>query len=110
MKTWIRLIIFDLILNAIYVIFILVCIFIVRVHAENYCDDMQEWKKWHALAMKSPDDDATQMLHALRIGLCQKIRDGSISEEKAIILFDKAHQLVIRQAQANEDKRRKEVY
>jgi len=38
MKTWIRLIIFDLILNAAYVIFILVCIFIVRAHAhaENY--------------------------------------------------------------------------
>ncbi|MFC1896669.1 hypothetical protein ACFL0Q_08460 [Thermodesulfobacteriota bacterium] len=66
---------------------------------ENYCKDPRTWGEWDALVAKYPDDMDVQALHALRIGLCMKIEQGSISLQEAIQLFDRAHKTVIRKRQ-----------
>ncbi len=65
---------------------------------ENYCDDKQAADEWNAIALKYPDDLDTQMLHALRLGLCVKIKEGTISLDKAIDTFNDAHATVIERA------------
>ena len=72
---------------------------------KNYCNDQSSWKEWDELIAKYPNDDDVQILHALRIGLCMKIEQGSISLEKAIELFDRAHELVIKQAERQQKKK-----
>lgn len=50
-----------------------------------------------------------QMLHAVRIGFCKKIEDGSISNEMAVDAFDHLHKTVIERAQkAKEQYKRNE--
>ncbi len=39
---------------------------------DSYCDDKEFWVEWEALAAKYPDDEDVIILHALRIGLCEK--------------------------------------
>ena len=48
---------------------------------ENYCLDKESWKEWDDLARKYPNDENVQALHALRVGLCLKIKQGSITFE-----------------------------
>lgn len=48
----------------------------------GYCDDKETAQKWRELAEKHPDDNAIQRLHALRLGLCKKIRAGEISVQQ----------------------------
>ena len=43
----------------------------------NYCLDKESWKEWDALVKKHPNDEEVQTLHALRLGLCVKIEQGS---------------------------------
>ena len=66
--------------------------------SDNYCHDQEAWKDWDALVRKYPDDSDLQALHALRIGLCVKIDQGSISLDDAIDIFNKAHDSVIEKA------------
>ncbi len=63
--------------------------------SENYCDDPKAANDWHRAAVRFQDNDGFQVLHAIRIGLCQKIKDGSISEEHAIELFERQRQRFI---------------
>ena len=62
---------------------------------DNYCKNPSSWTEWDALVEKYPDDMDVQTLHALRLGLCIKIEQGSITLKKAIDLFDRAHEMVI---------------
>jgi hypothetical protein len=50
---------------------------------DNYCHDVESWTEWNAMVKKYPDDIPLQMLHALRIGLCKKIEEKSITFEEA---------------------------
>ena len=68
------------------------------VNPDNYCNDQKGWEEWDDLIRKCPNDSDLQALHALRIGLCIKIEQGSINLEDAIDIFDKAHQVVIEKA------------
>jgi len=63
--------------------------------SENYCEDPESWKKWNELIEKYPDDEEIQTLHALRIGLCAKIEQGTISFEMANDLFSLAYDMII---------------
>jgi hypothetical protein len=69
---------------------------------KNYCNDPKTWIIFEELCAKYPDDEAVQTLHALRIGLCKKIDDGSITLPLAVDIFDRVHQIVLRMKEAEE--------
>jgi hypothetical protein len=73
---------------------------------DNYCKDKKSWAEWDSLVQKYPLDPDVQILHALRIGFCMKIEQGSISFEMARDLFSRAHQMVIQKKfyKQNEEK------
>jgi hypothetical protein len=75
---------------------LLMIVFTLPVHAQktNYCHDPESWKEWDELVEKYPHDMDIQMLHAVRIGICKKIEDGSISFETAGDAFNKLHETV----------------
>ncbi|MCF8146263.1 MAG: hypothetical protein K9N21_20340 [Deltaproteobacteria bacterium] len=58
---------------------------------------------------KYQGDDDIQLLHALRVGLCLKIGQGSITFERATKLFNRAHETVIQEKQLEESEAGKEV-
>ena len=53
-----------------------------------FCDDPGAVADWERLAAEAPKDPAIQMLHGLWLGLCAKIRDGSVSPDTAIDIFE----------------------
>ena len=73
---------------------------------ENYCHDEVSWADWDNLAQKYPEDTSLQMLHALRIGFCKKIGDGTISFEKASIIFNQLHGQVIEETHKESELRK----
>jgi len=81
-------------------ILILILLFTLPVHAEekNYCHDPETWKEWNELVAKYPHNMDIQMLHAVRIGFCKKIEDGSIDFETARDVFNELHETVYEQA------------
>jgi hypothetical protein len=70
------------------------------VHAQetNYCHDSESWKEWNLLVEKYPGNMDIQMLHAVRIGFCKKIADGSISFETARDAFNELHETVYKRS------------
>ena len=71
----------------------------------NYCLDKESWKEWDELVQKYPNDEDIQILHALRLGLCLKIEQGSITFEQANDIFNRAHEMVY-QMKKSEQKRK----
>ena len=69
-----------------------------HLNPDNYCHDQDGWEQWENLVRKYPNDSNLQALHALRIGLCIKIDQGSILLEDAIDIFNHAHEAVIEKA------------
>jgi hypothetical protein len=76
---------------------------------DNYCKNPSSWTEWDALVEKYPDDMDVQTLHALRLGLCIKIEQGSITLKKAIDLFDRAHEMVIQKQFFEQRERSKDL-
>ena len=72
----------------------------------NYCLDKESWKEWDDLIKKYPNDDNVQSLHALRLGLCLKIEQGSITFGMATAIFNRAHDLVIQNAKSARERNR----
>jgi hypothetical protein len=56
--------------------------------AEFYCDDPDAVAEWNAMADKYAGSNDWQRLHALWLGLCQKVREGSIGHNRAVDLFE----------------------
>jgi hypothetical protein len=54
----------------------------------TFCNNPQTWKYFESMSKKYPDDVPVQILHALKIGLCVKIGQNSISTTEAINLFN----------------------
>jgi hypothetical protein len=54
----------------------------------TFCNNPQTWKYFESMSNKYPDDVPVQILHALKIGLCVKIDQNSISITEAINLFN----------------------
>ena len=69
---------------------------------ENYCDDLVSWAEWGEMVRKFPNDLDLQTLYALRIGLCAKIKDGTISTVDAIVLFERARAILVEKARQRE--------
>jgi neutral trehalase len=84
---------------------VVTCLFLLLVssplqaHAEEgtYCDDPAVWTDWHEKATKHTGDLDFQTLHALWIGLCTKVRTGTLTEDEANTLFERAHGTVLQQ-------------
>ncbi len=70
---------------------------------KNYCKDPDSWAEWDALIAKYPHDKDVQTLHVLRVGLCVKIKQGSITLRDAIDLFDRAHNTVFQKKLAKQN-------
>ena len=71
----------------------------------NYCKDPESWEQWEDLILKYPNDREIQTLHALRIGLCLKVEQGTISFEMATELFNQAHERVYRNRVSEQKKK-----
>ncbi len=65
---------------------------------KNYCHDKESWKEWDELVEKYPHEMDIQMLHAVRIGFCKKVKDGTISFETARDVFNILHESVYKKA------------
>jgi len=55
---------------------------------ENYCDDQAAALAWQQLVKVSPNDLVLQRLHALRLGICEKIEKGSLSLNQGMKIFE----------------------
>ncbi len=71
----------------------------------NHCLKKESWKEWDELVQKYPNDEDIQILHALRLGLCLKIEQGSITFEQANDIFNRAPEMVY-QKKKSEQKRK----
>ena len=74
---------------------------------KNYCKDKDSWKEWDVLVQKYPHDMDIQMLHAVRIGLCKKIEDGTISFKAAGDAFNHLHETVFKKAKKEQNQQLK---
>lgn len=54
----------------------------------TFCNNSQAWDHINAMVEKEPNDIPLQILHALKIGLCVKLDQNSISSPEAINLFN----------------------
>jgi len=72
---------------------------------ENYCLDKESWKEWDELVRKYPNDEEVQTLHALRLGLCFKIEQGSITFEQANDIFNRAHEMVYQMKKSEQERK-----
>ncbi len=65
----------------------------------NYCDDPAAQKKWDEIVAKNPQDWDLQALHALWLGLCLKVKRGDIPFDKAVVLFERARETLVKKRQ-----------
>lgn len=90
----------------IFIILILVicCPVLAQDQGENYCHDKESWKEWDELVQKYPHNMDIQMLHAVRIGFCKKVENGTISFETAKDVFNILHESVYKKAKNEQNK------
>jgi len=55
---------------------------------QNYCHDPAAALAWDQLVEVSPNDLELQRLHALRLGICEKIKVGSLSLDQGMTIFE----------------------
>jgi hypothetical protein len=70
----------------------------------NHCHDKQAWEPWNETVAKSPDDLDLQFLHALWLGLCQKVERQEITVPQATELFERARTRLMEQRKTDQDK------
>ena len=70
----------------------------------NFCKDKNSWKEWNRLVKKHPHDMEIHFLHAVRIGLCRKVDEGTISFEKATNIFNDLQAKVYKKAKQAQEK------
>lgn len=61
-----------------------------------YCDDPATAAEWSTLAAQYAGSDDWQRMHALWLGLCAKVRAGSISQRRATELFERERDAAVR--------------
>ncbi len=75
---------------------------------EHFCHDPEKNAEWHALSAKYPHDLNVQTLHALRIGLCEKIDLGQISVPDSIAIFEAMRKTILDRAFEQQVRERRE--
>lgn len=63
----------------------------------NYCEDPAAGIQWQDLVDKHPADYDLQALHALRIGLCEKVERGDLTVPQATQVFERARTALVSQ-------------
>ncbi|MFO7801047.1 MAG: hypothetical protein R6V55_01990 [Desulfovermiculus sp.] len=63
---------------------------------KNYCHDPESQAEWEELVNKYSNDMGIQALHALRIGLCQKVDDDVLTVQEATNIFENMRQALIK--------------
>lgn len=58
----------------------------------DYCDDPAGWQSMKGLLQSAPGDELVIKLYALRLGLCQMIKDKKIDTQSGIDLFESERQ------------------
>ena len=91
-------------MKIIKILLMLICLNTQAFGQESYCKDKESWKKWDELVQKYPHSMDIQMLHAVRIGLCKKIEDGTISFKAAGDAFNHLHETVYKKAKKEQNK------
>ena len=61
----------------------------------DYCDDPAGWQSMEGLLQSAPGDELVIKLYALRVGLCQMIKDKKIDTQAGIDLFETERQRAI---------------
>jgi len=85
-------------LTVIVILFLLLGIYsVLAAEPEHYCHDAESWKEWENMVKKYPEDIPLQILHALRIGLCIKIEQKSISLQDATQLMNDMSEKLIQE-------------
>ncbi len=59
-----------------------------KAETTSYCDDTEAAREWNNLVMSNSHSENWQKLHAMWLGFCQKVKDGSIDIDRAIRLFE----------------------
>lgn len=54
----------------------------------TFCKNPDTWEYFKSMTKKYPDNVPLQILHALKIGLCIKLEQNSITEKEATKLFN----------------------
>ncbi|MDZ7761717.1 MAG: hypothetical protein U5L00_15850 [Desulfovermiculus sp.] len=62
---------------------------------KNFCHDPESNAEWEELINKYPNDMGIQALHALRIGLCQKVDDDVLTIPEATKIFEDMRKALI---------------
>ena len=66
-----------------------------QVAAAGYCDDPERSRRWETMSRQHPDDFEIQTLDALRIGLCQKVNDGILTDLEMVRIFWSAREQML---------------
>lgn len=74
----------------------------------SFCNNPDTWEYFESMTKKYPDDVPLQILHALKIGLCIKLEQNSITETEAIKLFNNMVDSVANMRDENEEQDGKE--
>ena len=73
-----------------------------------FCNDSNTWAYFESMTKKYPGDIPLQILHALKIGLCIKLQQNSITEAEAISLFNDMVDVVVNMRGEIEDQEEKD--
>lgn len=72
---------------------------------KTYCDDPTVWVDWHEKASNQAGNLDFQTLHALWIGLCTKVGNGTLTDEEADMLFEKARTTLMHKQQEEQQQK-----
>ena len=68
----------------------------------NYCNDPSAEVEWQELLVQNPADYDLQAMHALRIGLCEKVERGDLTVPQATKVFERGRDAIVSQTRLQE--------
>ncbi len=71
--------------------------------SSNYCKDQESWEQYHELLAKYPDDEQIYSLYAMRIGLCSMVEAKTISQNRAVDIFERMRAALLRYYKEDEE-------
>ena len=69
-------------------LFVLMIPTIATAETVPYCDDPVVIKDWQSIAIENRHSDGFQRLHAVWLGLCEKVRNGNLTQNRADRMFE----------------------
>ena len=75
---------------------------------KSFCQDPEDEAEWEELLQKKPGNRDLNVLHPLRIGLCEKIDRGQLTVREATIMFESARLAMVKDIKSRQEKQGKE--